>query len=176
MSMKALVSNIWSLFFLLFVLMLGTSSCIKHEVYPVVPHIEYSDFVKIADGSGIDNKGYLIVSFTDGDGDIGLKTDDTLPPYNANGDYYYNFLINYFELQNDSFVKVDLPATFNARIPYVEDELAERGIKGEIQIELFFNNYNSTSDSIKFTAQIIDRALHKSNIITTPAIFVKKTP
>jgi hypothetical protein len=58
----------------------------------------------------------------------------------------------------------------------VEDELANRGIKGEIQIELFFNNYNSTSDSVKFSAQIIDRALHKSNIVFTPSIYVDKVP
>lgn len=155
---------------------MGLVSCVKQEVYPIEPIIEYNDFVKISDGTGIDSKGYLIINFTDGDGDIGLQTDDTLPPYNANGDYYYNFLINYFELQNDSFVQVDLPATFNARIPNVEDDLADRGIRGEIQIELFFNNYNSSSDSIRFSAQIIDRALHKSNIIITPSIYVDKTP
>jgi hypothetical protein len=166
----------YRLLLLFTVLTLALSSCVKHEVYPIEPIIEYKDFIKIPDGSGIDNKAYLIINFTDGDGDIGLKTDDTLPPYNVNGDYYYNFLINYFELQNDSFVQVELPATFNARIPNVEDELAERGIKGEIQIELFFNNYNSTSDSVKFSAQIIDRALHKSNIVYTPSIYVDKVP
>jgi hypothetical protein len=166
----------YRLLLLFTVLTLALSSCVKHEVYPIEPIIEFKDFIKIADGTGIDNKAYLIINFTDGDGDVGLKTDDTLPPYNANGDYYYNFLINYFELQNDSFVQVELPATFNARIPNVEDELANRGIKGEIQIELFFNNYNSTSDSVKFSAQIIDRALHKSNIVFTPSIYVDKVP
>lgn len=162
------------LFFFLVIISFGLVSCIKQEVYPIEPIIEYNDFVKIPDGTGIDSKGYLIINFTDGDGDIGLQTDDTLPPYNVNGDYYYNFLIHYFEKQNDTFVEVQLPSTFNARIPNVEDDLAERGIRGEIQIELFFNNYNSSSDSIRFTAQIIDRALHKSNIITTPSIFVQK--
>jgi hypothetical protein len=158
---------------LMFLLAIG---CKKHDVYPIEPSIAYQSFTKIADGTGIDNKAYLTISFTDGDGDIGLEAEDTLPPYNINGDYYYNFLIDYYELQGDSFVKVDLPSSFNARIPYVNDDLAERGIRGEINIELFFNNQFSTSDSIRFTAQIIDRALHKSNIITTPSIYVKKTP
>jgi hypothetical protein len=157
-------------------LMVVLHSCGKHDVYPNEPIIEYNSFVKIPDGSGIDDKGFLIINFTDGDGDIGLDINDTLPPFNIDGDYYYNFLIDYYELQNDSFVKVELPFTFNARIPNVDSELIDRGIKGEIKIELFFNNLNSSSDSIRFTAQIIDRALHKSNIITTPSIFVKKTP
>lgn len=172
--MSTQISIRWKVIILLLVASGFIFSCIKQEVYPVEPHIEFSDFIKIADGTGIDNKAYLVITFTDGDGDIGLETDDTLPPYNVNGDYYYNFLINYFEKQNDTFQEVQLPSTFNARIPYVQDDLAERGIRGEIQIELFYNNYNSTSDSIRFTAQIIDRALHKSNIITTPSIFVQK--
>ncbi len=156
--------------FLLFMVV----SCKKHEVYPIEPVIEYKDFIKIDNGTGIDNKGYLIINFTDGDGDIGLQTEDTLPPYNINGDYYYNCLIDYFELENDTFVKVDLPFTFNVRVPFIEEDLASRGIKGEVQVEVYFNNINSSNDSIRFTVQLIDRALHKSNIITTPSIFVKK--
>ena len=154
---------------------IAVPSCTKHEVYPIEPHIEYHSFIKIDNGTGLDDKGFLTIDFTDGDGDIGWETDDTLPPYNADGDYYYNFFIQYFELQNDSFVEVDLPFTFNARIPKVDETLAERGIKGEITIEVYFNNVASTSDSIRFEASIVDRALHISNTITTPSIFVKKT-
>ncbi len=156
------------------VLLIIVVSCKKHEVYPIEPVIEFNDFVKIDNGIGIDNKGYLIINFTDGDGDIGLETEDTLPPYNMNGDYYYNCLIDYFELENDTFRKIDLAFTFNVRVPYIEEDLASRGIKGEIEVEVYFNNINSTNDSIRFEVQLIDRALHKSNIITTPSIYVKK--
>lgn len=152
------------------------NSCKKHETYPIEPIIEYNSFVKIDNGTGIDNKGFLIINFTDGDGDIGLEAEDTLPPYNINGPFYYNFFIDYYELQNDSFVLIELPFTFNARIPKVKDDLAEQGIKGEIRIEVYFNNLGSQSDSIKFKASIVDRALHRSNEIMTPSIFVKKTP
>jgi len=161
-------------FLLLLFLFFGIHSCKKHEVYPIEPIIEYKEFVKIDNSTGIDNKGYLIINFTDGDGDIGLETEDTLSPYNVNGDYYYNCLIDYFELENDTFKKVDLAFTFNVRVPYIEEELANRGIKGEIEVEVYFNNINSTNDSIRFEVQLIDRALHKSNIITTPSIYVKK--
>jgi hypothetical protein len=152
------------------------SACTKHEVYSVVPHIEYKSLEKIPTSTGVDDKAYLTITFTDGDGDIGLRPDDTMPPYNPGGKYYYNFIIDYFEKQGDTFVKIDLPITNNSRIPYVEANLAERGVKGEIQIELFINNIMSTADSIRYEMYIYDRKLHKSNVVTTPSIYVKKQP
>jgi len=150
------------------------SSCTKHEVYSVIPTIEYKSFEKIPSNTGGDNKAYMTISFTDGDGDIGLNPEDTFPPYNPGATYYYNFFIEYYELQGDTFVKIDLPITNNSRIPYVEPNLAELGIKGEIEIELYFNNIMSNSDSIKYEMYIVDRSLHKSNVVLTPAIYVKK--
>jgi hypothetical protein len=81
-------SNKNILFFMSLFLLIWVVSCKKHEVYPIEPVIEFKDFIKIDNGTSIDNKGYLIINFTDGDGDIGLETEDTLPPYNINGDYY----------------------------------------------------------------------------------------
>jgi hypothetical protein len=156
-------------------LSLGLSSCRKQVEYPLEPQIEFKSFDKIDDGTGIDNKAFLAINFTDGDGDLGLKDEDTLYPYNPEGDFYYNMLIEYYEKKADSFVLVTLPSTFNARFPYVESNYINRGISGEIQIELFYNNPLSTADSIKFSVQIIDRALNKSNVVFSPSIFVKKT-
>jgi len=150
------------------------SACTKHEVYSVIPTIEYKSFEKIPNQSGADNKAFLTISFTDGDGDIGLKSEDTLPPYNVGGKYYYNYFIDYYELQGDSFVKIDLPITNNSRIPYIEPNLADLGIKGEIEIELYINNIMSTADSIRYELYILDRSLHKSNVITTPSFYIKK--
>jgi len=156
--------------------MIFLSACTKHETYSVIPEITYKSFDKIPTSTGIDNKAYLTISFTDGDGDIGLNPEDTFSPYNPGSPYYYNYIIDYYEQKNDTFVKIDLPITNNSRIPYVKADLAERGIKGEITIELFFNNIMSNADSIRYELYIIDRSLHKSNVITTPSIFVKKTP
>ena len=150
------------------------SACTKHEVYSVIPRIEYKSFDKIPNGTSSDNKAYMTINFKDGDGDIGLNAGDTFPPFNPGNPYYYNFIIDYYELQGDSFVKIDLPITNNSRIPYIEPNLAELGIKGEIEIELYFNNIMSDADSIRYEMYIIDRALHKSNVIMTPSIYVQK--
>lgn len=161
---------------LLLVLFLGTTvmSCTKHDEYPIEPVIEFLSVDKIYNSGTADDKAFITITFTDGDGDIGLELDDTLSPFNPSGDYYYNYYITYYEKLNDTFQLVDLPFTFNTRIPFVDEDLAERGIKGEIEVEVYINNINSDADSIRFDLQIVDRALHKSNIITTPSIFVDK--
>lgn len=175
MTIKELYRSLKHLAMILIIGLLLFTSCTKHDTYSVIPEIEYKSFDKIPTSSGIDDKALLTISFTDGDGDIGLNPEDTFPPYNASSPYYYNFIIDYYEQQGDSFVKIDLPFTNNSRIPYVEADLVERGIKGEITIEVFFNNIMSNADSIRYELYILDRSLHKSNSVTTPSIFVKKS-
>jgi hypothetical protein len=149
-------------------------SCIKREQFPIEPYIEFVSFTKVQNTSGVDDKAIMTIFFTDGDGDLGLSEEDTLDPYNPDGDFYYNFLFTYLEKENGVYDTVTLPFTNNSRIPLVNPDLVEKPIKGEIEIELFINNPLSAVDTIAFDVQIIDRALHKSNIIRTPDLFVKK--
>lgn len=151
------------------------SSCKKQQIYPDEPSIEFKSMEKIPNETGVDMEAFFTISFTDGDGDIGLKEEDTLAPYNQGSEYYYNFYIFYLEKQNGEFVEVQTPTDFHSRIPYVEPDLAQRGIRGEIEIRLFINNMASQYDTIKFRSYIYDRALNKSNIIESPEIIVKKT-
>lgn len=164
-----------NIFFILsFSLILTIISCTKHDTYPLEPQLEFYSFTKIPNGTNIDDKAILNLSFTDGDGDIGLDIQDTFPPFNYNGDYYFNCVIEYFEKQQDSFVKVDLPLTLNTRIPRVNADVADRGIRGNIEVEVFMNNVLSPYDTIKFRTYIYDRALNKSNVVETPPIYVDK--
>lgn len=156
-------------------LALFLNACRDQETYPDEPVITFESFAKIVNGTGIDQEGTLTLSFTDGDGDIGLKEEDTLSPFNPGSEFYYNFYIDYYEKQNDSFIKVDLLSSFHARIPFVDADLASEGYKGEIQIQLFINNPASQYDTIMFETFIYDRALNKSNVIRTPEIIVKKS-
>lgn len=155
----------------MFVFFLG---CTKEEVFPVEPNITFISFTKIDNNSPIDDKGILKIFFTDGDGDLGLDNGDTLPPFDKNSIYYYNYFIKYFEKKHGSFVEVQLPVTFNSRIPRLEPSGNNNSIKGEIELELYINNPFSVFDTIRFEAYIVDRALNKSNVIVTPEIIVKK--
>lgn len=150
------------------------ASCIKRDEYPDRPLIEYKDFIKINNGLGYDDKGILILSFTDGDGDIGLKQSDTFPPYHPGSQYYYNFFITYYEKQHGEYEEVILPISNNARIPILSSTMSGKALKGEIEMELYINNYTSPFDTIRFRAYITDRALHHSDTITTPDIIIDK--
>jgi len=157
-------------------------SCKKYEEYPPEPQIEFLDFVLLRDAQGIDQRGVLRFSFTDGDGNIGLYDNDTLPPYD------YNLFVRYFEQQNGSFQEVFLvtpryindttivydTATFNGRIPILTPAGKNKAISGEIEDTLFINNPLSAFDTIMFELFIRDRDLNESNVIQTPPIVVKK--
>jgi len=157
-------------------------SCKDYEEYPLEPKIEFIEFTVLRDAQGIDQRGIIHISYTDGDGNIGLYPEDTVAPYD------YNLFIKYLEQQNGVFKEIFLvtpryindttlvydTATFNARIPILTPAGRNKAIRGEIEDTLFINNPLSQYDTIKFEAYIVDRDLNKSNTIATPPIIVKK--
>jgi hypothetical protein len=167
---------------LILLLPVSFSSCKKYEDYPPEPSIEFIDFTLLRDEQGIDQRGVLRFSFADGDGNIGLLSVDTLPPYD------YNLFVTYYEKQNGVFKEIFLvtptyindttivydTATFNGRIPILTPAGKNKAISGEIEDTLFVNNPLSNFDTIMFEVYIKDRKLNKSNTIQTPPIVIKK--
>lgn len=159
-------------FWLFAVMCILFASCKKEEKYPVIPHIEFLSLEDIrSESSGMDVR--LTFKFQDGDGDIGLDEDDTDSPFDTASVYYYNCFISYFEKQNGEFVKVELPSTLNMRIPRLSD-YDEESIEGEIYLDMYANNPFSTFDTIRYELYIVDRALNRSNTITTSEFIVQK--
>ncbi len=159
-------------------------SCRKEEEYPLEPIINFENFVFLQNTqTGEINTGLLQIGYTDGDGDIGLDQGDTLSPYQKSGEYYYNLIIRYYEQQQGEFVEVPLvrynpetqtydTSSFSARIPPLIPKDQTEAIKGVIEYEIFVNNPLSIYDTIKFEVQLIDRALNKSNSVSTPTIIL----
>lgn len=156
-------------------LILIGAACQPEDKYPIIPRIQLLSLEKLANEYGYDYKANLTFYFEDGDGDIGLDNtvDDLKPPFDTASVYHYNFFIHYFEKQNGEFVKVDLPAEQNARIPRLSNNTPE-SIDGNITVEIFINNIVSPYDTVKFEFYIVDRALHHSNVVTTPEIIIDK--
>lgn len=152
---------------------LVTTSCMKQEHYPDVPEIEFSNWVSIFDTGQYAKTGALTILFRDGNGDIGLNPGDTFPPYNKDGQYYYNYVINYFEKQNGTFVKIDLYPPFSARIPFLTPDYPNKAIKGII-VDTLGLNPKPVFDTIRFELFIYDRGLNKSNVVTTPEIILRR--
>ena len=165
----------------LVMLLILSNGCRKYDHYPIVPHIDF-DYIRIyPDSLGIDQIGVLKLSFTDGDGDLGLTAAQNT------GVYQFNLFIKYFEKQKGVFKEIILttpnPQTgkpdtlwFNGRIPYLTPVGKSKAISGEITDTLFINNFVSPYDTIKYQIYIQDRALNKSNVVETPEIVINKKP
>jgi len=150
------------------------TSCLKKESYPDTPQITFQGFTTVFDTGKIAKRGILTITFTDGNGDIGLNAGDTTYPYNRGGDYYYNYVIQYFEKQQGRFVYVPLDPPFSARIPYLTPGDPNKAIKGVI-VDTLVMNPVPIFDTVKFRFFIYDRALHKSNVDSTPPIILRRS-
>ncbi|HDO27510.1 MAG TPA: hypothetical protein ENH02_05275 [Bacteroidetes bacterium] len=175
-------SQIIFVLFLAFIAVMA--SCRKFEDYPVIPEISYQGFwLENNVTTGITERGVLIFSYKDGDGNLGLAKGDTMPPFNFGSPYYYNLILDYYEMQHGKFVKVPLvfwnqetqqydTLTFNSRFPILTPLTGNKAIKGVFQDTLFLYNPLSKFDTIKFGVYIYDRDLNKSNAIETPPIII----
>ena len=153
------------------IVLLGGLSCKKIESLPEIPSISFKSFILIDTIDPLGNevkKGELIFDFEDGDGDIGLTQPDSLSADSTN----FNLFFTLFCKTDGEFTKVsedDLETPLNYRIPYIEKEGQNKALKGEIQVD-FDYLLTFEYDTIKYSFFIVDRALHKSNIETTPEI------
>lgn len=149
------------------------SSCLKKESFPDTPQIAFEGITVVFDTGKIAKQAYLVISFQDGDGNIGLYPGDTNYPYNKDGDYYYNYVINYYERQMGKFVPVPLDPPYSARIPYLTPGESGRAIKGII-VDTLTLNPMPVYDTVKFLFFIYDRRLNKSNVDSTPPIILRR--
>ncbi len=151
------------------------ASCIKEEQYPIEPVINFESFGAMKDENDKDSLGVLTITYTDGDGDIGLQPYETVDPYR------YNYYLRFFQKYNGEIFEIkpaDTNVTFNGRIPMLTPTGRNKNIKG--QISMFMDLYyarplfkNDTID-IKFEVYIKDRALHTSNLVETPFFTIYK--
>jgi len=153
-----------SCFLLLLLVFVG---CIKRPPGEPEPQIKFEKIL-IQNDSGI-----VVISFTDGDGDVGLDVGDTIFPWNIDGDNYYNLRLDLFEKINGNWEKFNFPngSGFNYRIPRITPEGASKAIKGEIEVVLYpYYNAASSYDTIKYQIFLEDRALNLSNALDSPII------
>ena len=200
-------------YFILFVtLSLFFSGCEKPPELDKTPFIEfpeisnkhYIDPTKCNNLSGECDTILITIYFKDGDGDIGLTTDDNLPPYHAhdiiNNDtlvvcnfYHHNYHINMYSkcTPQDTFELYDFgPDTclvstpgcdpcdgLNGRIGPLYPEGYSGPLEGTIEFKVSPVLYMSLcpdSMTFKFEIQLVDRALNKSNIVETSPITILK--
>jgi hypothetical protein len=154
------------------------SSCLKVETYPDEPVITYKSFEVFEDSA------IITIEFTDGDGDIGLGTGDTLGDFAPGSFFYSNAYLEYYEFMNGEWVKGtadpggnNFPTAdtivFSNRLPNITPIGQNKALKGDIKLTLepnYYNPFSNFNDSIKYKIVLIDRALNISNTIETEII------
>ena len=151
-------------------------SCKKPEKYSTIPKISFID-IPVKDTIDFQNhlkRCILTYSLIDGDGDIGYKEGDTLPPYEYTGNYYNNVLITFSKMVNGVYHVVDtheIGSYLNFRTKYIESVGQNKTLKCTIYINLDFE-IPVIWDSVKFDFYMYDRALNKSNVATTGLVIL----
>ncbi len=161
--------------FLLTLVFFFSASCFEPEEFPLEPEIEFVSFFMYIDNSSSQEFGIFKISFTDGDGNLGLSESDTLDPFAKGTKYYYNFFLDFFIKENGVFVPYQFPDssfTFHSRIPRVHQSEEPKAVRGEIDIEINTEIMAAVlkGDTIKLQAYIVDRALNESNTVESNEI------
>lgn len=142
-------------------------ACLRTEEFPPEPRITFKAFDLVGDSASI------VITFTDGDGDVGLNPGDTFPPYAPGTPNYSNLRLEYQELRNGSWTPVTFPQPLVYRVPNLTPTGQNKALEGEIAIALApFSLYHyDTFDTVRYKVQLLDRALNISNQVeTTPIV------
>lgn len=151
---------------------LVASSCEKGQKFPDEPVITFESVYTKVNRSGKDSTLSIDFSFTDGDGNIGLRDTDLDPPFDPGSFYHNNFIGKYYKKVNGTFVH-DTLVQINGRIPFLSSGGNNKSLTGDITYDILLLGLNTTGDTVQVEFFIVDRDLNHSNSIVTPAIVVR---
>lgn len=133
-------------------------ACKKEKDFSIIPEIESRDFYLTSDSSAL-----WVVGFTDGDGNIGIKSDEVGDP---------NFPYQVYTIENGQASLIEDTVNRGFRVPPIDGVETENGIEGELQLSFtgldLFKAFGI--DSLYFSAYLIDRDGNQSNTLNTPIL------
>ncbi len=143
-------------------------SCEPPRRFPVEPYLEYRSHTLLPPSLDRPFPALeLNLYFRDGDGDIGLEPEDTLGPFCPSCDYFNNLFITVSSKINGVY---EFPFDEPSRIKNLTPIGQNKTLEGAIQYRVNLNN--RSSDTLRISVQLIDRALNKSNIETLEDVYV----
>jgi hypothetical protein len=120
----------------------------------------------------------LVISFTDGDGDIGLRQSDTTGNFSSTNYFHHNLFVEYYEkddalgwVRGKTLAGDDI--NFLYRVPYLTPNGNNKALKGEIAVTIeptYYNPFSTQSDTIMFKISLADRNLNVSNVVESGVI------
>jgi len=161
------------------ILLLLFSCKIDAPMFPNEPIVKLEK-VEQYQRNGKDSSVVITLSYSDGDGDIGLNPSDTFPPFNFGSPYFYNLIVKVYEVESGMQLPIIIPLTtdtifFNDRITNLTPTGKNKSITGNISINLNAIPYPGIlPDTMIYKIKIIDRKLNVSNEVETqPLRFVR---
>ena len=142
-------------------------TCKKREEFSEIPYLEFTKYELKDSVDALGNITKLCELhhyFTDGDGDIGLFDEDTIPPFE------YNLFVNYFEMKNDSLQQINLNPPYHIRMPNLMPTGQNKSLKVDVTYDVDITYRNS--DTIKFELKLFDRALNESEWVSSSLIIL----
>src|ERR1035437_6478181 len=132
------------------ILLFGVSitSCVKEKNFPVVPSIEFKEYLKYS----LDSAD-CIIKFKDGDGDIGVLPGDTVPDLKMK--YLYKGSDGLFHPYDETVGTFQFDTLFYPyRVPNLTPDGQYKALDGEIKIKLRASPiYNPAHHVVKFDIQ-----------------------
>ncbi|GGK81708.1 hypothetical protein ACD591_10730 [Rufibacter glacialis] len=176
---------------------LGLTSCYDDPDFSLTPNLTFRGIeqrtLRNAQNIRYDSL-ILVVRFQDGDGNLGLSEtifpEDEAPPFNPEklnvpqGPGFHNILCDLYKKANGKYIKITNQAGksfYNGRFPRVSTDKRSEPLEGDIRysISIYENpsreNPIQKGDTIRFSIQIMDRDLNKSQVVNTDdIIFLSK--
>jgi hypothetical protein len=146
------------------------TGCVRSEEFPPEPVLKFKSIRTTPDSA------VIVMSFSDGDGDFGLRQSDTTGIF-ADCLRRYNLYCEYYELENGEWQPLVIDpcldpnaVPFFYRIPWAEPTGQIKSQEGEIQLVITpFYFIPGPNDTCRFEIQAIDRSQNLSNVIRTSA-------
>ena len=144
-------------------------SCVKEKKFPDTPSIEFLYYSAYTPDSAD-----CVISFKDGDGDIGILDEDSTTPNDYTLKYLYKDTDGTFKPFDSSIGTGGFDTLFYSyRVPDITPEGQYKALDGEIRAKLRAAPlYYPTHTIVKFEIQLRDRAGHLSNKVMTNEISV----
>ncbi|GEM_PF-76765 len=163
-----------------FIVAFSLLTCTKPQEYSNIPAITF-DKVILKDtlekvGSTYDTVKLVKIVFNviDGDGDLGLKPEETEIKYFFRDSLWNNnYFSTRFHIENGFPIEIsDTLAPPFYRIPYFVPIGQNKTLKASISIDITYPYYSTglQFDTVVYEFFIVDRALNKSNVEFTPKI------
>lgn len=173
---KSWISGLWIM--MVFGLMVACER--GKDTIPSPPQLTYKGIYVFNSGFGYDSFVEVEFDFSDLDGDVGLDDADTLYPFGVGDPAAFNLLVYYQDKKGGQWQYPKNPLlgpsdtlVLHQRLKNMTPTGKNKSISGRFTLVIPARPYTYRGDSVRYEIQLMDRALHRSQKILTPPIFLQ---